>query len=277
MEVAPIINIYRTLEEAMTFQNSPINNFYNFQGVQLLPFNKSQYIQITNTPNGINLEDWVVYGVSVCGNTEVDISESFMVEKLTNSLNGNPQFIWSLTDVQHDFGWGLIYLRILQSNGEIFYSTPFQLTEINKKYVSQVNYKYKRTDEFQSIGVQLWFRTKSANVTIQNYYETSTEKTRTTAVQRNRTEFWQTQSMNIENLILIMEVLTLPYVYLNGIRCNCYEAPEIPQPVAQENWGNMTFQLSLDYNEIYIPPQVSNGDWLESDWLEDDFLIFTTT
>lgn len=275
MEVAPIINLYRTLDEAMSFQNSPINNFYNFQGVQLLPFNKSKYIQVTNTPNGINLEDWVVYGVSVCGNTEIDISESFVVEKLTNSLNGNPQLIWSLTDVQHDFGWGLIYLRVQQSNGEYFYSTPFQLTAIGSEYVSQLNYKYKRTDEFQSIGVQLWFRTKTANVTIQNYYETSTEKTRTTSVQKNRTEFWQTQSMNIENLIHIMEVLTLPYVYLNGIRCNCYEAPEIPQPVAQENWANMTFHLTLDYNEVYIPPQESNGDFDENDFDENDFLIFT--
>lgn len=258
----------------MTFQNSPRNNFYNFQGVHLLPNNLSKYVQVTNTPNGINLEDWVVYGVSLCGNEEFDITGSFMVEKITNSLNGNPQFIWSLTNVQHDFGWGLIYLRIQQSNGEFFYSTPFQLTAINSKYTSQVTYKFKRTDEFQSIGVQLWFRTKSSNVTIQNYYEVSTEKTRTTAVQKNKTEFWETQSMNIENLIKIMDILTLPYVYLNGIRCNCYEAPEIPKPQSQENWANMEFHLSLDYDEIYIPPQVSNGDFDNNDFDNNDFLIF---
>lgn len=273
----PIINLYRSLDEAMYFKNSPRNAFYSFSGIQLLPNNPNKYIQVTNTPNGINLEDWTVYGVSVCGNTEVDITESFTVESLTNSLNGNPQLIWSLENVQHDFGWGLIYLRIEQALGETFYSNPFKFTSINEELVSQITYKYKRTEEYQSIGAQLWFRTKSSNVTIQNYYETSTEKTRTTAVQKNKTEFWETESMSIDNLIKIMDIVVLPYVYLNGIRANCFEAPEIPKPTAQENWGNMEYHFSLDYDEIFIPPQVSAGDWLDADWLGDDFLIFTTT
>ena len=272
--VNPIINIYRTLDEAMLFKNSPRNSFYDFSGVQLLPNNPVKYIQVTNTPDGINLEDWVVHGVSVCRSTEFEITESFMVEKLTNSLNGDPQFIWSLTNVNHDFGWGLIYLRIQQSNGEFFYSTPFKLTSINEKYTSNIIYKYKRTDDYQSIGVNLWFRTKSASVSMQNYYQVSTEKIRSTAVQKNKTEFWETQSMSIDNLIKIMDVVILPYVYLDGVRATCFEAPEIPEPTSQENWGNMKYQFSLDYDDIYTEKRSQDGDFSEDDFSSTDFLIY---
>lgn len=273
--VNPIINIYKSLEDALYFKNSPRNSFYSFSGIQLLPNNPNKYIQVTNTPNGINLEDWTVFGVSLCGNFEHDITSSFTVEKLTNSLNGNPQFIWSLQNVPIDFGWGLIYLRIEQALGETFYSTPFKLTAINEEFVSQITYKYKRTDDYQSIGAQLWFRSESLQINLNNYYETSTENTVTTAVQSNRTEFWETESMSITNLINIVNVMKLPYVYLNSVRTYFFEAPEIPKPTSQENFGNMELHLSVNSNDIYTPPQPARGDWLADDWLETDFLIFT--
>jgi len=197
-----------------------------------------------------------------------------MVESLTNSLNGDPQFIWSLTNVPIDFGWNLIYLRIEQSSGEMFYSTPFKLTDIDSEKTSQITYKYKRTEQYQSIGFQMWFRTKSSRVNIENFYETSTEKNRTIAVQKNKTEFWETERMSIDNLINILDIIVLPYVYLNGIRTNCYESPEIPKPVAQENFGNMEFHLSLDYDDIFAPPKSQSGDFDQNDFLSNDFLIY---
>ena len=102
--VEPVINIYRTKEEAFYFENSPINTQYIFKGVQLLPNNRLKYVQITNTPNGINLEDWTVYVVD-CKGTKTDITSSFLVESLTNSDNGNPQLYWSLKNIPFDFGW----------------------------------------------------------------------------------------------------------------------------------------------------------------------------
>jgi hypothetical protein len=274
MEVSPIINLYRTLEEAMFFKNSPRNNFYDFSGVQLLPNNPLKYIQATNTPNGINLEDWVVFGVSVCGNHEDNISSSFAIEKLTNSLNGNPQFLWSLKNVPFDFGWGLIYLRIQQSEGETFFSTPFKLTAINEEFTSQITYKYKRTDAYQSIGVNLWFRSESLQINLQNYYETSTENTVTTAVQTSKTEFWETESMAISNLIKIVNVMKLPYVYLNQVRTYFFEAPELPKPTSQENFGNMELHLTLNENDSYQEAIPNKGDFLDADFDENDFLIY---
>jgi len=125
--IPPVINIFRSLSEAMTFKNSQINTQFIFSGIQLLPNNPNKYIQVTNTPNGINLEDWTVKVHSVCTNEELgDITDSFMVESLTNSDNGNPQFIWSLKNIPIDFGFGLIYLKITQTLGDTFYSQPVQ-------------------------------------------------------------------------------------------------------------------------------------------------------
>jgi hypothetical protein len=44
----------------------------------------------------------------------------FFVDRLTNDLDGAPQFYWSLTDVPFDFGYNLIYLEINQLLGETF-------------------------------------------------------------------------------------------------------------------------------------------------------------
>lgn len=246
-----------------------------FSGIQLLPNNPSKYIQVTNTPDGINLEDWTVYGVDLCDETKFqDITPSFMVDKLTNSLNGDPQLIWSLTNVPVDFGWDLIYLRIEQANGETFYSNPFKLTAIDSEKTSQIFYKYKRTEDYQSIGAQVWFRSKSLQTNVQSYYETSTENTVTTATQTNRTEFYETEMMSIDNLIKIVNVMKLPYVYLDGIRAYFFTAPEIPKPTSQENFGRMEMNLTLNYSDVYTPIQPQNGDFDSNDFDSNDFLIF---
>jgi hypothetical protein len=108
--VNPFINILRTKQEALYFKNSQINTFI-FKGVQLLPNNPRKYIQVTNTPLGIDLEDWQVNAVDyVQGKTDIT---SHFVDRLTNDLDGAPQFYWSLTDVFF-FGYNLIYLEINQ-------------------------------------------------------------------------------------------------------------------------------------------------------------------
>jgi hypothetical protein len=51
---------------------------------------------------------------------KTDITSYFFVDRLTNDLDGAPQFYWSLTDVPFDFGYNLIYLEINQLLGETF-------------------------------------------------------------------------------------------------------------------------------------------------------------
>jgi predicted enzyme related to lactoylglutathione lyase len=247
----PIINIYRTKQEAFYFKNSQINRFYSFNGVQLLPLNTSKYVQVTNTPKGINLEDWTVDVVDLCTGVKKTITSSFKVESLTNSLNGDPQFFWSLTNVPYDFGMNLIYLEIKQSLGETFYSTPFLLTNEEKEKTTKFTYKTKRTDTYQSIGFQTWFRQNVKQTELTTYYEASTQQTVTQAVKRNKIVKYVSEIMDVEQLIALTDVLENPYLYIDNIRASLFEAVEIPELTGQENFGSVTFNVSLNLKDTF--------------------------
>lgn len=271
---APIINIYKSLEEALSFRNSWMNQKFDFSGVQLLPNNPNKYIQVTNTPGGINLEDWVVKVFSVYGEELGDITPSFMVESLTNSDNGNPQFIWSLTNIPQDFGWRLIYLEITQSVGEKFYTNPFKITEIDSEKTAFIAYKFKKSEPFQTIQFTTWYREKGLPQEITTYYQESAKSTVSSVVKFDNIEWWSTENMNRDLLIKLKYILGLPYVYVDFIRSNYYEAPELEWSNSRQNFASMDYYLVKHENDVYQQQEESSGDFLNTDFDSNDFLIF---
>lgn len=271
---APVINIFRSKEEAFYFKNSQQNRFYCFTGVQLLPNNPYPYVQITDTPNGINLEDWTVNAIDICTEEKTDITNYFMVDSLTNSDNGNPQLYWSITNLPFDFNYQLIYLEITQTLGETFYSTPFLLTEIDIEKTSQYHYRTKKTEPYQSIGLQSWFRNITRNEELTQYYEASTRNTVTQAVKVNKLEKHMTELMSLDNLNCLSDILISPYLYLNLTRISLFEAPKFPEVTHQENFGKMEFLVSPNKNDTYKLEEPLRGDFLGSDFNADDFLIY---
>jgi len=273
--VSPIINLYKTLEEAMTFRNSWLNQVYDFSGIQLLPNNPNKYIQVTNTAGGINLEDWTVKVFSLCGIELGDITPSFMVESLTNSDNGNPQFIWSLTNIPQDFGWGLIYLEITQSLGEKFYTNPFKITAIDEEKTAFIAYKYKKTEPFQTIQFTTWYREQGLPQELTQYYQESAKSTVSSQIKYDRIERWGAENMNRDLLIELKNILALPYVYIDFVRSNYYEAPDLEWSSGRQNFASMEYFLVRHNNDRYIELEQSNGDFASVDWLADDFYIYT--
>jgi hypothetical protein len=272
--VAPLINLYKTKEEAFYFKNSWMNQFYRFDAVQLLPNNPLSYVQITETPDGINLEDWTVNVVDLCKETKVDITDYFNVDSLTNDLTGNPQLFWSLKEIPFDFGLGLQYLEIAQAVGETFYSTPFLLTDEESEKTTQLHYKDKRTDIYQSIGFKIWYRTSDKKTELTTYYETSTRHTVPQAIKTNKIDIYKTEQVSIDSLIRLSDVLESPYLYVNTVRASLYQALETPKPTARENYGRMEVQLSLNESDIYEEAIASGGDFLEADFSAIDFKIY---
>lgn len=274
--VNPIINIYKTLEEALYFKNSQINSQFIFSGVQFLPNNPNKYIQVTNTPNGINLEDPTVIVCSVCNNEELgDITDSFLVDSLTNSVNGNPQFVWSLTNIPQDFGWKLIYLKITQALGETFYSQPFRITEMESEKVSQITYKDKGSDALQSIGVNVWYDDVDLIQDLTPYYEVSTQSWVVATIEQGEVEYWRSELIPKYLLVKLKAILGLPYVYINNVRASLKEVFEIPRKTAQENFAEISFTINFHPNDVFVQPVPSKGDFKASDFEEDDFLIYT--
>lgn len=270
----PVINIFKSLNEAMYFKNSQVNTQFIFSGVQLLPNNPNKYIQVTNTPNGINLEDWIVKVYSLCGKELGDISESFLVESFTNSENGNRQFFWSLQNISQDFGWQLIYLQITQILGETFYTQPFRITDVDKEKTTQINYKFKESDDIQSLGFNLWYDDEDLLQELTTYYEESTKSWVSASVEQGYIEMWKTELMHKSVLLKLKEIMGLPFVYVNGIRASLKEASETPKKVAQENFSEMTFVLNFHPNDVFVQPNDSGGDFLETDFNDNDFLIY---
>lgn len=242
--VPPFINIYRTKEEAFYFENSPIDTRYIFKGVQLLPNNVNKYIQVTDTPYGINLEDWAVNVVDLGSGDKTDITDYFIVEELTNSLNGDPQFYWSLGNVPFDFGYRLVYLEIEQLTGEFFYTTPFLLTAIEEERVMQFHYKDSKNDIYQSIGIQTWFSEPTKTTELTTYYEVKTKTTVATAAETNFLKIYRTELMPKSVLINLTSVLESAMLYVNFVRGYLYEPIEIPAKASQENFAELTYKLS---------------------------------
>jgi len=270
MAVTPFINIFRTKEEAFYFKNSQINTQFIFKGVQLLPNNASKYIQVTETPNGIDLEDWTVFAVDLCKGTKTEITPYFFVDSLTNSIDGSPQLFWSLTNVPFDFGYRLIYLEINQSLGETFYSSPFLLTDIESEKTTQFHYKDNKDDVYQSIGLQSWFRGNRKKTELTTYYEVSTKNTVSQAIKTNYLQKFRTELMPIDVLIMLSYVLESPVLYVNYIRCSLFEAIDIPEEISQENFAEFDYNLSPNFNDNFFGLADYNGiDYGSADYNTD--------
>ena len=250
MAVSPFINLFRTKNEALYFKDSIINTQFIFSGVQLLPNNPDKYIQLTETPSGIDLEDWQVNVVDLCKGTKTDITSYFFVDSLTNSLDGSPQLFWSLTNVPFDFGYRLVYLEVNQIAGESFYSTPFLLTEIEKEKVSLFHYRDSKFKVFQSIGLQVYYLDEDKKTDLTTYYEVSSQTTVSKAIKTNKIDIYRTALMPKNVLILLTDVLESAILYINKNRFSLFEAIALPPKTSQENYASFDVQLSPKIGDV---------------------------
>jgi hypothetical protein len=259
MVVTPFINILRTKQEAFYFKNSQLNTQFIFKGVQLLPNNPKKYIQVTNTPLGIDLEDWTVKVVNLCTEEKTDITPYFFVDSLTNDLDGAPQLYWSLTNVPFDFGYNLIYLEITQAIGETFYSSPFMITEIESEKTSQFHYKQSKDSVFQSISLQAWYLDSDKKTELTTYYEVSTKNTVSKAIQTTNLDIYRTELLAKHQLINLTYLLESPILYINSLRGSLFTAIELPKKVNQENFATIDFEISPNNNENFFGLADYNG------------------
>jgi hypothetical protein len=77
--VNPFINILRTKQEALYFKNSQIFILKGFNYYQTI----RKYTQVTNTPLGIDLEDWQVNAVDLYGVKQILLHTFLLIDLLT--------------------------------------------------------------------------------------------------------------------------------------------------------------------------------------------------
>lgn len=255
MNLINFIEFNKDKDLALSKRASVLVELYKFTGIQLLPENKLPYIQTTNVVGGIELEDYTVKVLKVCNDkfTGTDITVNFDLVSIFQDTNGNPQITWSLTDLPIDFGTELIYLEVKQAFGETFYSSPFQITDIDAERTCRIDYKAKESDIMQSTQLQMFFWQSLKTTEISSYYETSTRNTVTINNKSQKYERWTTEFMDNDLLIKIDDAFENRFVYIDLIRCNLFEAIEIKEFEHSESYKNNNIKLSFNRSDVYNP------------------------
>lgn len=247
------INLYSSLAEALDVNPSPHTTFYEVAGIQLLPNQEVPYIQTTNNPNGVELEDWEVFVIDPCTLTETDITEYFEVTRVFEDNNGIGQIDWSLTNIPLDFGFRFMVLKVNQLVGETFYSNLFQLTAQNSNETARLDYRNTLADTMQSIQLRMWYWQQLKSTELSTYYETSTKNTVSVLFKSQKHERWITDIISNDLIIKISDVFENKFVYLNYFRAYLFDAFEIKEHEAAENFYEQTMKISFNKSDIYDP------------------------
>lgn len=275
MALRPFISFYKTLDAALSTQESPLNQYFDFTGIQLIPFESNPYTQITDHPTGIELEDWTVNIVKLCGGEKTNITANFMVFANIVDSDGMPQIIWQMNNLP-DMNYGFVYMEVTQLVGETFYTNPFEINSNNSKFTSRFDYRESKTDYYQSISLKTWFRQKLNRDELSTYYEVSEKQTVSVDIKSSTIEKWFTEMFSNELMVLFRDMLNIPYTYVNLYRFNLFEAFEIPELEGDQNFSEQQYLLSVFYKEI-LSENINEMTLLERvELLEKKCAVFST-
>lgn len=259
MAKQPFIKIFETKDEALRFKSSPYDQQFVLNGIQLLPNNPYPYVQVSNNPNGVEVEDWSVLAITVCDEVETDITEYFNVDDVIFDDNGQNQIVWSLKNVPFDFGNDFIYLKIDQL-GQKYYSSPFKLTNNDSEYTTRFDYRDDEDSPMQSVQLTVFYREDSVAQELESYHEIETGITVTATVKTSYFEKWKSRNMPKSLLVNFVSMFSLnTFVYADLERINLYQPIEIPELTALENWVTIDFMISkiggANYDPLFVEPE----------------------
>lgn len=257
MAYVNFIELYDTIDEALTERTSPQIDFYAVRGIHLLPNNTYPYVQTTNNPQGIELEDWTAFIVNAWDGSETDVSSYFMVEDTFNDENGLPQFTWSLTNIPFDFGNRMVYLKVNQLVGDTFYSNLFQLTNNNSERTTRIDYKNSDNDLMQSIQLKMWYWQTLKNQDVKTYYEVSTKNTVTNVIKSQKYERWITEVISNSLYLKLTDVFEYKFIYVNLLRCNLFDNLEVSEHGGKQNFAQNVLKLAFKSSDVYDPTFVA--------------------
>ena len=229
------INLHTTKAEALYFRDSQINKFYEFGGIQLLTNNTYTQKTTIDLDNPYTISILKVADDSVIGSLSYSITEV---------INVTPSYYWSITPTI-DCSNNLIYLKF--TYGSInYYTNPFYITSLSEDNITNFTYKDLELNQYEKIGLKVWFRQKSKQTELTTYYESSTGRTVTQALKTKSLEMYESEFMSMEDLIMTAKILESPYLYIGNTRYYLFETVKIPELTQQENFGKIKFTLAVN-------------------------------
>lgn len=249
------IRIEHTIEEAKYYRYSPIENpdMQYIDGIQLLPNNPLPYIQRTNNKDGIELEDYTVDVIDICGNYLADITGAFNVVDVFQDANGKPQIEWSLTNIPFDAGGELVMLKIIQGFNDVMYTSYFRLTEQDSKFTTRWDYKHDANGTMLSVQLKVWYR--QCKSTFQSVVYNSIVDGNVIRANNSLSKFerWMTSIVDKDFFELFKEMFVSRYVYADFKRAVLQEDIETPDIDDIENYFETEFNISRSNTDIYDP------------------------
>lgn len=257
--IPEFIRIEHTLEAAMTYRNSGQEDpaTFRFDGVQLLPNNIYPYIQRTHNSEGIELENWQVWVMDLCGNILEDITDYFFVTRVFQDAAGLPQIEWELRNVPFDFSDRLIYLQILQGANDYMYTSPFKLTAYESDDTSRWDYKNASDDNYMSVQLRVFFRQPMGAINLTTYKALNTGRQTMQNVKKTPFEKWKTGLVDKFVFQLISDLFLCRFLYCDFQRTGLYDVYDTPEIEFDENFMEQTIMLARDPNDTYDPLYVA--------------------
>jgi hypothetical protein len=255
MKQPVFIRLENTLAKAKEYNNGKQMEEYSFAGIQLLPNNEYPYIQRTYASEGIAISTFEVKVKSVdCNEVLGDITDYFSVVSSFNDSNtGLNQVYWKIEPEQPlDFGYTMVYLEILVAGNNYIYSSPFFYTEIQKEFVSRIDYRDNENLPMSSIDLVMYYKEPGDEMEVENYKKANGEL-RTNFVTITEYEFWQIGVVDVDLYRRIKYALTRRFAYVNLLRTFLKEGFDTPRMQALENFGEQEIQLTRLQDQVYDP------------------------
>lgn len=249
------IRIEHTIEAAKFYRYSPIENpdMLYINGIQLLPNNPLPYIQRTNNPEGIEIEDFTVSVIDLCGNELADITDSFDIVTVFQDENGIPQVEWSLTNVDYDAGGELVLLKITQGANDVMYTSYFRLTNEGSEYTSRWDYRNNGSDTMLSTQLNVWYRQSKSTFNSTNYNSIVDGGLISANTTLSKYERWLTSIVDRNVFELFKELFTVRFLYVEFLRAIKNEDFETPDIDDIENYFETEFTISRNPKDVYDP------------------------
>jgi len=160
------IKLYKSLSEAVASENPPVSEILYTGFVQQLP--NETFLQISSSDESISfVDEFTTDLVDGCNTLIANIDYNFYAEFRVDS-NGITQIAFEFGMIGTDYGSTPLHLRLTDStNGNVWYSSPFLITNNNKKISTR--FDYWSESKFNNISYDLFERKQS--VRLSNCYD----------------------------------------------------------------------------------------------------------
>ena len=147
--------------------------------------------------------------------------------------------------------WDYVRFRILSNDDDsYYYSTRFRVSSLDKEMTTYIKFKDNKWRYFGGVRMRLWYWQDTNRNEISTYYQITTENTVTVGSKRQRlSRYYLEDTFNVVAMGLL-DILTYPIVYFNGVRTNAFELPELPLLQGHENFVSFDLLVNRNFNDI---------------------------